>query len=83
MPAIKVVVPVMTMMMPMMARLMAVAEFAMPAVVLKAAIAVTMVVALRLRGGHREAQCGNQCQCKQFFEHFESPRFGGGANAVT
>jgi len=43
------------------------AVFAVTRGVMKAAIA--MIEALRLRGGYAQSQCGNQCQCKQFFEH--------------
>jgi Na+/glutamate symporter len=49
----------------MMTRMVPVAEFAVTFVVLKAAIA--MIGALRLSGGHGQAQRGNQCKCKQFF----------------
>jgi hypothetical protein len=49
----------------MMTHLVPMAEFAMPRGLMKAAIA--MIEALRLSGGHGQAQCGNQCKCKQFF----------------
>jgi hypothetical protein len=56
-----IVVPVVV----MMTHMVPVAEFAMPRGLMKAAIA--MIEALCVRGGHGQAQCGNQCQCKQFF----------------
>ena len=58
---------VLVMVMAMMTRIVPMAEFAMIRRVMKAAIAVTMVEALRLCCGHAQSQCGNQCQCKQFF----------------
>ena len=58
---------VMAVVVTMMTRMMAVAVFTVTRGVMKAAIA--MIEALRLRGGHAQSQCGNECQCKQFFEH--------------
>jgi hypothetical protein len=52
---------------PMITHLVAVAVFAVTRGVVITAIA--MIEALRLRGGHAQSQCGNECQCKQFFEH--------------
>ena len=49
----------------MMTHVVPMTEFTMTRGLMKAAIA--MIEALRLSGGHGQAQCGNQCQCKQFF----------------
>ena len=58
---------VMAVVVPMMPHMMPVAVFTVTRGVMKAAI--TMIEALRIRGGHTQSQRGNQCQCKQFFEH--------------
>jgi hypothetical protein len=55
----------MAVMVALMTHLVPVTGFAVTRVVMKAAIA--MIEALRLSGGHGQAQCGNNCQCKQFF----------------
>ena len=56
---------VVAVMVAMMTHLVPVTEFAMPRSVMKAAVA--MIEALRLSGGHGQAQCGKKCKCKQFF----------------
>ena len=62
-------VPVVTVVVAMVTALMTMAKIAVVRAVMKAAIAVTMAETLRLRSRHAKPQCGNQCQCKQFFEH--------------
>lgn len=49
----------------MMTHMVPMTEFAMLRSVMIAAIA--MIEALRLGGGHGQAQCGYKCKCKQFF----------------
>ena len=48
-----------------MPRVVPVAKLAVMRGVMKAALA--MLETLRLGSRHRQSQCGNQCQCKQFF----------------
>jgi hypothetical protein len=61
-----VVVPVVVaVIVAMMTRLVPMPEFAMPRGMMKAAIA--MFEALRLGGGHGQAECGKKCKCEQFF----------------